>query len=280
MLTTTILRSWRWINLSVPGSQRSLPLDARTISTRMYIATEMPPDMRKMTPQQFTNRVAPVTLASKNFNKIFCVGYNKTGTTTLESTLRLYGFHMPRQPEQEVRLTRRVFSTDYSEFLSFVSKYDAFQDMPFSQGLTFVAADALFPNSKFILSVRDSEAWYRSLVAFHKKLFNIDASASSEQDFRQKHTYLYKDYGYSNKQRHLTRYEAGNPVVDWSRLYDKDYYIAEYESRNDAIRKYFISAPEKLLVIDVTREKTTRKICTFLNIPEEFAIPMPHRNKT
>jgi len=41
-----------------------------------------------------------------------------------------------------------------------------------------------------------------------------------------------------------------------------------------------MQAPEKLLVVDITQEKTTKKICEFLNIPNEFVIEMPHSNKT
>ena len=100
-----------------------------------------------MKPEEFTRNIRPVVLSNKNFNKIFVIGYNKTGTTTMERVLRLYGYSMPNQQEQEARLTRQVFSTNYEEFKCFVAKYDAFQDLPFSQEQTYVVADALFPNS-------------------------------------------------------------------------------------------------------------------------------------
>ncbi len=233
-----------------------------------------------MKPNEFTRNVRAKVLSHKNFNKIFCVGYNKTGTTTLERTLRLYGYSLPSQQEQEIRLTKNVFDTNYSEFRQFVEKFDAFQDMPFSQGLTFVAADALFPNSRFILSTRDSDAWFRSLTSFHKKIFGIDPENVTEKDVEKKFNYLYRGYGYSNKQRFLTKFEGDESVVDWSRLYDKRYYVEQYEQRNDLVKKYFRSAPEKLLVIDVTKESTTSRICRFLNIPEDLSIKMPHENKT
>jgi hypothetical protein len=80
----------------------------------------------------------PRVISNKNFNKIFCIGYNKTGTTTLETVLRYYGFKLPNQQEQEVRLTKNVFSTEYEELKEFVQMYDAFQDLPFSQDVGFV----------------------------------------------------------------------------------------------------------------------------------------------
>jgi hypothetical protein len=50
---------------------------------------------------EFKRRVAPRVIASKRFNKLFCIGYNKTGTTTLEAVLRAYGYQMPNQQKQE-----------------------------------------------------------------------------------------------------------------------------------------------------------------------------------
>ena len=110
-----------------------------------------------MKSEEFTRNIRPAVLSNKNFNKIFVVGYNKTGTTTMEQVLRLYGYSMPHQQEQEARLTKQVSCTNYDEFRSFVSKFDAFQDLPFSQDQTYVVADVLFPDSRFILTERDSE---------------------------------------------------------------------------------------------------------------------------
>lgn len=236
--------------------------------------------LKEPTREEIATNIRPRVLANKSFNKIFCVGYNKTGTTTLESVLSQYGYNLPNVAEQEIRLTKNVFRANYVAFIEFVSKYDAFQDLPFSQGLTFVAADALFPCSKFILTIRNSDDWFRSLTSFHSKLYGVDTSRVTEQDIRQKFNYLYKDYSYENKKRLLSIFDEHGQAEDWSKLYDKNWYVREYESRNTLIKKYFKSAPEKLLVIDVTQEKTTEKICKFLDIPEDFVRVMPHENKT
>jgi hypothetical protein len=234
-----------------------------------------------MTPREFTKAVQPRVIANKNFEKLFCIGYNKTGTTTLETILRIYGYNMPNQQQQEIRLSKSTFATNYSELTSFCANYDAFQDMPFSQGLTYVAADAIFPNSKFILSERPADAWYKSMCKFHEKILNIDdVSKLTEKDVIEKFTYLYPGYSYSKKRRLLSSFEYNSSKVHWEKLYDRDWYIDMYQRRNEEIKRYFMNIPEKLLVIDVTQEKTTRKICEFLNIPIECVIGMPHSNKT
>lgn len=234
-----------------------------------------------MTPDEFTKIVSPTVLSNKSFNKIFCIGFNKTGTTTLEQVLRLYGYRMPDQQEQEARLTRQVFSTDYTELKSYCSGFDAFQDMPFSQGQAYVAADALFPNSKFILTERSSDAWFASMYNFHKKLYNIeDMSALTEEDIRTKFNYLYPGYIHATMKMMLTDFQGERKEVLWNKLYDKEYYVNLYENRNREIKRYFAEAEDKLLVIDISKETDTGKLCAFLNIPPHMAVPMPHSNKT
>ncbi|WPZ33693.1 sulfotransferase [Thalassobaculum sp. OXR-137] len=234
-----------------------------------------------MTPDEFTRIVSPTVLANKSFNKIFCIGYNKTGTTSLEQVLRLYGYRLPDQHEQEIRLSKQVFSTNYQEMKGYCSRFDAFQDMPFSQGLTYVAADALFPDSKFILTERDSDAWFASMCNFHRKVFQAgEMSKLTEEDIRDRFTYLYPGYVHDTKTMLLSVFRGGEREVRWDKLYDKDYYVGMYESRNAEIKRYFSNAPDKLLVIDITQEQDTAKICEFLNIPTHMKIAVPHSNQT
>ena len=46
------------------------------------------------------------------------------------------------------------------------------------------------------------------------------------------------------------------------------------------LKDIFSKTKNKLLIIDITKEKDTRKICSFLNIPAELAVEMPHENKS
>ncbi len=220
-------------------------------------------------------------IKDRSFNKIFCIGYNKTGTTSLEAILRQFGYKLPDQQEQELQLSKKTFSTDYTVLERFCAEYDAFQDMPFSQGLTYVAADSLFPNSKFILTERPADAWFKSMCKFHKKIYKIDdLSTLTEKDVIEKFTYLYPGYSHGNKERLLSSFKGDLRSVNWEKLYDYDYYTDMYNRRNEEIKRYFMNARGKLLAIDITQEKTTEKICEFLNIPLESSTDMHHRNKT
>ncbi len=232
--------------------------------------------------QQFAGpNVRRHVLANRNYSKIFGIGQNKTGTTTLEAILRYYGYHLPNQHDQETIITKQFFQGNYAPFKDFVAKHDAFQDLPFSQGYTHYICDALFPGSKFILTEREPERWFESLCNFHRKIGDIeDLSTLGEQDVKDKFTYLYGGYSHMVAQQFLTTVEDGEVKVRWDLLYDRDFYIEKYVQRNNEIKAYFKDRPDALLVLDVTKETDTGSLCDFLNISREFAIPMPHMNKT
>ncbi len=234
----------------------------------------------KIQQSEFTKLVKDTVRSRRQYNKIFCIGFNKTGTTSLETVLQVYGFKLPNQHTQEVALSRACFKTDYLALSEFVVNYDAFQDLPFSEGLTFVACDSLFPNSKFILTEREPEDWWQSFSEFHKKLYKKnDLSQLTERDIAKAH-YLWPGYVHAFTTRLLTTFVNGEKKVAWDLLYDKNHYIDLYVKRNDVVKQYFSNSAEKLLVLDLTREKTTQGICEFLNIPVEMAIAMPHKNRT
>ena len=237
-----------------------------------------------MSPEQFTKTVRNEVLARKSFNKIFCIGANKTGTTSMEYLLKLYGYKMPNQQEQEVRLSRNCFKTQYQEVVNFVNQYDAFQDMPFSWGHMYVVLDTLFPESKFLLTVREGPAWFDSLFNFHKKIYGLDAICSdprvNEAVIRERTSYLYSGYTAEITERDLLEASNGTLSPNWAKLYSKDFYIQKFLARNEQIQEYFYGAADKLLILDITKEKNTKRICEFLDIPEKFAVEMPHKNKT
>ena len=106
------------------------------------------------------------------------------------------GFHVPNLEEQNYD-SQNCLQSNYTEMENFVSKYDAFKDLPFSHNTTYVAADALFPNSKFILTIRDSENWFNSEKSFTKKLFNLNSLDNlDENTVLNKFNYLYHGYLY------------------------------------------------------------------------------------
>jgi hypothetical protein len=217
---------------------------------------------------------------TRDYDKVFGIGYFKTGTTTLERVLQDLGFRMPEQRQQEIALTESVCRGDFAPFLSYVPQYEAFQDAPFAQGDTYIACDTFFPDSRFILTVREAESWFASLCRFHRKIWKIkDLSKLQETDIK-RIFYLFDGYIYAQTQRLLTVVEDGRTSVRWDLLYDHDYYIAQYLKRNEDVRSYFRHRPKHFLEIDLTREADTSRVCAFLGFSDECVTTMPHENRS
>jgi hypothetical protein len=216
-----------------------------------------------------------------SWDKVFGIGANKTGTSSLEVALRNLGVTMPEQGLQEHILTRRVLDGDVSALREFCASFDAFQDLPFSHGLTFAACDAIFPNARFILTVRDSCEWFESVVRFQSKVFGLDPKIGSDAikaHFENSVTYIDADYARQMTERSILDVSDHAARPDWSKVFDKASYVARYEERNAAIIRHFWGRPNKLLVLDVRQEKTTEKLVRFLGLPHSEVGSMPHKN--
>jgi hypothetical protein len=237
--------------------------------------------MAEFSAQEFTKRVRPIALANRGYSKIFGIGANKTGTTSLEAILRLYGFNLPNEMEQKMRLSKQTCLGNYEPFTNFVSQYDAFQDQPFSRDSVYIVADCLFPNSKFILTERDPEAWWESMCRYTGKNAGVGDIRLLTSEQRKAHFQSsYPAWAQESLERRVLSFEEGRPVLRWDLIADRDFGIERYMRRNEEIRGYFHSRPDSLLRIDLTQEKSTARICTFLGIPDEFAIRTPHLNRT
>ena len=217
--------------------------------------------------------------------KVFCVGYNKTGTTTLEKVLIDLGYKMPKQTVQETLVVEALFQGNYAPLFSLCKKYDAFQDMPFSQGVTYAIVDTLFPGSKFILTVRDSDAWFESLSRFHLKGILKKAGVEvlddfDESTFKDKDIYLHKNYMQNLMKRHAITFNNQKVCHNWSLVYNKEHRIKLYEQRNLEIVNYFQERDEQLLIIDISKEKDNSRIVDFLNLPQKLIDRLPHLNRS
>ncbi|HKK80277.1 MAG TPA: sulfotransferase [Phaeodactylibacter sp.] len=219
---------------------------------------------------QFGRR-AIIAQKVKNSKKVFCIGRNKTGTTSMAALLDKLGFIVAPQRPAELMLDdwkRREFD----QLLSFV-KYrgDAFQDIPFSLPETYKVLDKAFPDSKFILTVRDSpDKWYRSLVNFHSKLFGRNGKKPTVADLKRAE-YVHK--GYMLK---CNRYIYDPPEQD---PYHEPTLKAHYRKYNDNVKAYFSDQPDKLLVVNVKKQDSAKRICQFLDTKKQLE-RMPWKNKT
>ncbi|WNO54745.1 sulfotransferase family protein [Stakelama saccharophila] len=91
--------------------------------------------------------------------KVFGIGLNKTGTTTLGQCLAQLGYrHMGYRPD----LLRALYDGRTAEIFAEIDRYDSFEDWPYP--LMYRELAVRYPDAKFILTVRrDPDVWLKSL---------------------------------------------------------------------------------------------------------------------
>lgn len=185
--------------------------------------------------------------------KVFCIGINKTGTTSLEAALATLGYRMGSQQEGE-QLLPHWLKRDFAPIVEFARTAEAFQDIPFSLPYTYLHLDAHFPEAKFILSIRDSaEQWYESVVHFTRSLFLSGLLPTAEE--MKRFTYCYPGF-FHDAQCKVVPGIGADP-------FDRDANMAFYEAHNYQVASYFRYSG-RLLVINLAATGSYRAMCDFL----------------
>ena len=165
-------------------------------------------------------------------NKVFGVGLNKTGTSTLGLALRTLGYSHTSYSKP---LLEELVKGNHEALFEVAREHDAFEDWPWP--LAYKELDAEFPGSKFVLTVRKSpEAWLKSLK---KHSLNMDLRTSCRK----------LAYGYYYPHGHEAEH------------------IAFYEKHNAEVKDYFKDRPDDLLVVSWEDGAGWKELCTFLGKP-------------
>lgn len=208
-------------------------------------------------------------LLVKNKQKIFCIGRNKTGTTSLKKAMDDLGYITGVQSKAE-RLIDYYKVRNFKPIIHYCKTAQFFQDVPFSWPYTFVAMDIAFPQSKFILTVRDNaEHWYDSLTAYHSKRFGNGTIPGKAQ--LQSATYCYKGWAWK-----ANRIINPTPEDD---PYQKEILMRSYEQHNALVLEYFKNRTGSLLVLNPSHKDAYASLCKFLNKTPLYD-QMPWENKT
>jgi hypothetical protein len=172
--------------------------------------------------------------------KVFCLGFHKTGTTSLGVALAALGYRVTGPTRVN---DPNIEFNALSMALRLANKYDAFQDNPWP--ILYPELDARYPGSKFILMLRNSKAWIQSQV----------------KHFGRKETAMRKwIYGVGCPEGH------------------EDIYLKRFEEHNTKVQCYFKDRPGDLLVMNLANGDGWDKLCPFLgvDVPD---IAFPHANK-
>jgi len=172
--------------------------------------------------------------------KVFGIGFQKTGTDSLGKAFEILGYKVCGCRGY---LAENIKRGDLETVFNMAEQYSAFQDVPWA--ILYKELDRRFPNSKFILTIRDPDKWIKSNVNY----------------FRDEETEMRKII-----------YGGGGPKGNEQKFLDR------YNRHNREVVEYFKDRSNDLLVMDLARGDGWVKLCGFLgrDIPPG---PFPNINK-
>jgi len=190
-------------------------------------------------------------------SKIFGIGFHKTGTTSLEKCLLDLGYRPQAAWGESNHLNKNWFNKDYDPIINFAKRFKSLSDGPWNFGDFYKVLDKHFPDSKFILTVRDSDSWFNSLRKWCTPRYGIKSSIKCLPDGPAFHKAIF-GMTEDSLEDHETRYKS------------------VYEQRNQDIVDHFKDT-NKLLVVD-WNQHGWKELCEFLEIPT-VKRAFPHMNK-
>jgi hypothetical protein len=188
--------------------------------------------------------------------RIFGVGFQRTGTTSLHTALQSCGLD---SGHWESATWARSIWWEMNKWgrSGTLEQFYAVCDNPVP--VLYEKLDTAYPGSKFILTIRDTDAWANSVERFWTYEGNTQRWTWDEDGFSHKmHGIIYG-------------------TVD----FDRTTFIARYNRHNAAVKHYFRHRPGDLLVLHVNDRLTMNPLCGFLGLaPAEDMFPIANRGTT
>jgi len=175
--------------------------------------------------------------------KVFGIGFQRTGNTSLWAALNMLGISTVKFPKQ------LYYDPDHP----ILNRYEGFTDNPIP--LLYQKLDRRFPGSRFILTVREEQSWLKSV----EWLYTIGAIK------------FYWNERLETDEIHQALYGATN--------FDPKIFLERYRQHNRSAVEYFADRPGDLLVMEIHAGDGFAKLCPFLGLPAPRK-PFPRRNRS
>jgi len=202
--------------------------------------------------------------------KVFCIGRNKTGTTSVKRAFQDLGYRVGKE-EMAYKYLHSYAKRDFKPIIKFCKTAQVFEDIPFSLPYTYQAMDDAYPGSKFILTIRDSaDQWVKSLLNHHKRRFGSNGQLPTKDQLKK----LYKTPG-------LNRWDFEKIKYDMTEndLYDVEFLKETYHHHNKEILNYFRHRKNDLLIINLSETGSYQRFCEFLGENPLYK-KFPHLNRS
>ena len=161
--------------------------------------------------------------------KVFILSLGRTGTRSVGKALKILGYNHIHNPKN----------------LEVIEHFDSASDVLIA--INYQQLDVTYPNSKFILTLRDEESW-----------------ASSWQDHDERLRGKIGEFSLSRKLpkwAKVTRRQLyGQPK------YDRQIWADKYNSHKAEVEAYFRDRPESLLLLNIFEDDSWKLLGEFLNV--------------
>ncbi len=188
----------------------------------------------------------PRRLFYKRKEKVFVIGFHKTGTSSLGKALQILGYSVCgslKEAYNYEKFNGNSLKYIFRKAKPLLNKYEAFQDTPWF--LLYNDLYRLYPNAKFILTTREKVQWMKSV---------------------QNH------FGNQNFSFHHLIYGTLDSIND------EKIYLNRYIKHNEDVR-YFFKKKKNFLELKLEEDFEWDKLCKFLNISKP-KLNFPHVNKS
>jgi len=179
-------------------------------------------------------------------NKILYVGHGKTGTSTFGTACEVLGYKLY---ENDLGLQIAWDNGEHYKLWEVADKYDVFEDYPWPY--TYKEFDKQYPNSKFVLGVRDNQDTVKSII-----YQSVRDRPQSERTRVSKADYYHYHYKYIA-------------------LHEKEL-IEDFDRHNEEVREYFKDRPDDFIEVSWWKGDGWKELCEFFDKPIPD-LPFPHR---
>lgn len=176
--------------------------------------------------------------------KIFCIGFHKTGTTSLAKALEQLGYKVRHGYKSHSDIMANDLKDRRPGLESLEAEYgphDAYLDL-YTLRMNFTAFDQDYPGAKFIMTTRDDTEWIESCKRQREK-------------------------------------RSDSPFYHYWYFQSIDQWKLEKMAHEYAVRAYFSERPDDLLIMDITKGAGWDELCKFLGVPKPNS-KFPHLNQS
>ena len=168
----------------------------------------------------------------KQSQKVFCIGLGRTATSSLTSALINLGYktwHCPCLYKSE-------------DITNYVNNFDALTELPFCSKYDFKDLYNMYPDAKYILTIRDENRWLKSTDKYKWLADN------------------------------MIKWYPGYELF-LKNFYNFDFSIKNFNNYNNSVIEFFKDKSDQLLIMNIPKGDGYQKLCTFLGremIYEDF----------